>query len=63
MPDGLVTGSDLQLFVDLWLQLNPSADVTSLGAPMGSPTFGVPDGLVTGADLLFFVNLWLDGCP
>jgi hypothetical protein len=34
------------------------ADVTTQGAGIGQPGYGVPDGLVTAADINFFVNLW-----
>ena len=38
-------------------------DLTTAGAPIGDPNYGVPDGLVTGVDIQFYVNLWLIGCP
>ena len=63
VPDGDVTGADLNYFVNLWLAGDLRSDVTTQGAPAGDPDFGVPDGLVTGADLLYFVNAWLVGCP
>jgi len=63
VPDGLVTGADIQFFVNLWIVLDLAADLTTQGAGAGDPGFGVPDGLVTGADIQFYVNLWVAGCP
>jgi len=37
------------------------ADVTTTGAPIGDPGYGVPDGQVTGADINYYVNAWLAG--
>lgn len=39
------------------------ADMTTQGAGIGDPLYGVPDGLITGADIQYYVNLWLAGCP
>ena len=39
------------------------ADLTTLGAPIGDPNYGVPDGAVTVGDLNYYVNLWIAGCP
>jgi len=36
-------------------------DVTTQGAGVGDPGFGVPDGLRTAADINFFVNGWVAG--
>jgi len=65
VPDGIVTGADLQFFINAWFADNTAiADVTSHGAgQLGDPFYGVPDGLVTAADLLHFVNFWIAGCP
>jgi len=37
------------------------ADVTTQGAPIGDPNYGVPDGVVSAADLNYFVNAWVAG--
>jgi len=63
VPDGLVTGADINFYVNLWIVGDPGADLTTQGAGAGDPGFGVPDGLVTGADIQFYVNLWVAGCP
>lgn len=39
------------------------ADLTTTGATVGEPGFGVPDGLVDQADLSFYVNLWVGADP
>ena len=39
------------------------ADVTTTGAGLGDPGYGVPDGQVTGADINYYVNAWVAGCP
>jgi len=63
-PDGLVTGADINYFVNFWIAGDLAvADITTQGAGIGDPGFGVPDGLVTGADIQLYVNLWLVGCP
>jgi hypothetical protein len=63
VPDGFVTGADLNYFVGTWITDGPDADVTTQGAGEGDPGFGVPDGIITGADLFFFVENWTAGCP
>ena len=64
VPDGLVTGADIQYYVNAWVAQDLAiADVTTQGAGLGDPGFGVPDGLVTGADIQYYVNLWVAGCP
>jgi len=64
VPDGLMTGADLQFYVNAWVAFDlVIADVTTQGAGAGDPGFGVPDGLVTGADIQYYVNLWVAGCP
>ena len=64
MPDGLVTGADIQFYVNAWFAPDAGiADITTQNAPLGDPNYGVPDGLVTGADIQFYVNLWFAGCP
>ncbi len=63
-PDGLVTGADIQYYVNFWVIGDLAvADITTQGAGIGDPGFGVPDGLVTGADIQYYVNLWILGCP
>ena len=37
------------------------ADLTTQGAGVGDPGYGVPDGAVTAADLQYFVNAWIAG--
>ena len=37
------------------------ADLTTQGAPLGDPNYGVPDGTVSGADLNYYVNAWVAG--
>jgi len=68
LPDFIVSGADLQYFVNAWVSGDAEiADLTSQNAPAGSPGYMVPDGLVTGADIQMYVNLWLagsdGGCP
>jgi hypothetical protein len=64
VPDGLVTGADINFYVNAWVAGDPAiADVTTQGAGPADPGFGVPDGLVTGADINYYVNLWVAGCP
>jgi len=38
-----------------------AADITTQGAGVGDPGYGVPDGLVTAADLNYFVNAYVAG--
>jgi len=40
-----------------------AADVTTQGAGVGDPGYGIPDGLVSAADLNYYVNIWLAGDP
>jgi len=64
VPDGNVTGTDINYFVNAWVALDTNiADLTTQGAGVGDPGFGVPDGLVTAADISYYVNLWVAGCP
>ena len=64
VPDGIITGADIQYYVNFWVAGNVAiADITTQGAGIGDPGFGVPDGIVTGADIFYFVNLWIAGCP
>ena len=63
-PDGVISASDLNSFVNAWNSADASvADVTTTGAGVGTLQFGIPDGDVTAADVNFFVNLWVAGCP
>jgi hypothetical protein len=63
-PDGLITGADIQYYVNFWLLSDLGvADLTTTGAGVDDPGFGVPDGQITGADIQFYVNLWVAGCP
>jgi len=39
------------------------ADLTTQGAPLGDPGYGVPDGLVSSTDLNFYVNAYVAGDP
>jgi len=39
------------------------ADVTTQGAGIGDPNYGVPDGQITAADINYYVNVWVAGCP
>jgi|GEM_PF-3365251 len=39
------------------------ADLTTQGAPVGDPNYGVPDGTVSAADIQYYVNLYSAGCP
>ena len=64
VPDGEVTATDLQYFVNGWFADDTAiADLTTTGAGEGDPGFGVPDGEVTATDLQYYVNLWFAGCP
>ena len=64
VPDGLVTASDINYFVNAWVSNDLSvADLTTQGAAVGDASYGVSDGLVTGADINYYVNLWVAGCP
>ncbi len=40
-----------------------AADLTTQGAGIGDPGYGVPDGAITAADINYYVNLWAAGCP
>jgi len=40
---------------------NSEADLTTTGAGIGDPGFGVPDGQVTSADINYYVNAWVGG--
>jgi len=62
IPDAVVNGADLGLFVELWLAYNPGADTTTTNTNPGDPDFGAPDGIINGADLSQYVELWLAGC-
>jgi len=63
-PDGIVTGADINYFVNFWIVGDLAvADLTTQGAGIGDPGFGVPDGIVTAADINYYVNLWAAGCP
>ena len=63
VPDGTVSASDLNLFVNAWTSNDLSvADLTTTGASPGTAGFGVPDGSATAADLNLFVNVWATGC-
>lgn len=37
------------------------ADLTTQGADVGDPDFGVPDGIISGSDISYFVNFWFVG--
>jgi|GEM_PF-2622990 len=64
VPDGFVTASDINFFVNAWLAADAVvADLTTQGAASDTPLYGVPDGLVTAADLNYYVNRWIAGCP
>lgn len=63
IPDGEVTGDDLDYFVAKWLAHDPSTDLTTNNSAPGGPGDGIPDGIVTPTDLSFFVELWMVGCP
>ena len=39
------------------------ADVTTTGAGVGDPGYGVPDGAITTADIQYYVNLFVSGDP
>jgi|GEM_PF-1100109 len=39
------------------------ADVTTTGAGIGDPGYGVPDGSITAADIQFYVNLYVAADP
>jgi len=64
VPDGQVTGADIQFYVNAWVGGDLSvADLTTTGAAIGDPGYGVPDGEITAADINFYVNEWILGCP
>ena len=64
VPDGLVTGADINFYVNAWVAQDLAiADVTTQGAGSGDPLFGIPDGIITAADINYYVNLWVAGCP
>ena len=71
-PKRFWTIQEFVLSTDLWgtqiteIIFPPSgpcspADVTTQGAGVGDPNYGVPDGQVTAADLNYFVNAWVAG--
>jgi len=37
------------------------ADVTTTGAGVGDPGYGVPDGAITTTDIQYYVNFWVAG--
>ena len=39
------------------------ADITTQGAGLGDPNYGVPDGAITAADIQFYVNLYTSADP
>jgi photosystem II stability/assembly factor-like uncharacterized protein len=47
--------------LDVQPLLDCPGDLTTTGAGVGDPGYGVPDGQVTGADLQYFVNFWVGG--
>jgi len=63
VSDGVTSASDINYYVNLWVNGDLGADVTTQGASVGGAGYGVPDGTVTAADINFFVNLWVSGCP
>ena len=63
VPDGAITGADIQYYVNLYVAADLAADVTTTGAGSGDPGYGVPDGSVTAADIQYYVNFWVAGCP
>ena len=64
LPDGAVTGADINYFVNAWISGDTSiADLTTQGAGPGDPGYAQPDGQVTAADIQFYVNIWTFGCP
>jgi len=63
VPDGEVTGTDIQYFVNAWVAGDIAADITTAGAGIGDPGYGFPDGSITGADIQLYVNLYNVGCP
>lgn len=64
VPDGFITGADINYFVNFWVIDDVSiADLTTQGAGIGDPGYGEPDGLVTGTDINYYVNGWVFGCP
>jgi len=60
--DGNVDAAEYQLInlCALGLDCCP-ADVTTTGAGVGDPGYGVPDGSVTAADINYFVNAYVAG--
>jgi len=63
VPDGFVTASDINYYVNDWVVGSSAADFTTQGAGLGDPDYGQPDGLVTAADINYYVNSWVAGCP
>lgn len=61
VPDGLVTGSDIQFYVNLFITFDCRADLTTTGAAIGVSGYGIRDGQVTASDIQFFVNAYNDG--
>ncbi len=56
IPDEIVNVSDLNYYLNIWLNNDPAADIT------GASLDGLPDGVVNVSDLNFFVAAWLRGC-
>jgi len=52
-------GDNLNVFLNLTVAC--LADVTTEGAGVGDPGYGVPDGAVTSADIQYYVNLYISG--
>lgn len=61
-PDGGVDGSDLARYVELYLNNDPRANMTTANTNPGDLGYGTPDNSVLPNDLSYYVEGWLAGC-
>ena len=62
VPDELISGADINYYVNLWINSDDKADITTQGAGAGDVLFDIPDQLVSASDINRFVNAWINGC-
>ncbi len=63
LPDVFIQSAQAGVIDSVWTGGAPccTADVTTQGAGVGDPGYGVPDGLVTAADVNYYINFWVAG--
>jgi len=60
---GVFVGAKAPLLTIVLGQGCGPGDVTTTGAAIGDPGYGVPDGSITTADIQYYVNLYIAGDP